>query len=398
MLRPNTTLIPHSLPSHMSIIIPTRQFSSSSHRSKGGLRPKTSNALTQLVQRLPRPRQRPFGRSDQSPSTSRFTELLNDHLSPSPSSFSNRPNTSNVSTPHIHPRVDHTSDTPRQLASSSTTFTHPPVNSSRTPSSSSSWSKSFSQRPADISSGNVSRPTSKFVKPPIQARPLYVETDTDANLSNSDDPPRPWKPTKKLTYAAMASLKALHLVDPDRFTRGNLSELFGVSEEAVKRICKSKFRDKAVKEMILRHGLGGAEGIVKDGMGVGGIYEQGEEREVLVDSPEDGDGWVDGLSVKSVQGSLGGMGGVSDKHHRNKDGKVSVNRGKGEREKIGGSVSGKKRASVMGQIFQGRETSLVGTKWDTDPTTAEGMSAVPAIVRLYKLAEEAKKRVGRAGR
>ncbi|EIW73194.1 hypothetical protein TREMEDRAFT_24208, partial [Tremella mesenterica DSM 1558] len=53
--------------------------------------------------------------------------------------------------------------------------------------------------------------------------------------------PRPWKPTKKLTYAAMASLKALHLVDPDRFTRGNLSELFGVSEEAVKRICKSKF-------------------------------------------------------------------------------------------------------------------------------------------------------------
>ncbi|OCF43104.1 hypothetical protein I317_03073 [Kwoniella heveanensis CBS 569] len=56
---------------------------------------------------------------------------------------------------------------------------------------------------------------------------------------------RPWQPTKKLTYSAMAGLKALHQVDPDKFTRAVLSKKFGISHEAVSRILKSKYRDRA---------------------------------------------------------------------------------------------------------------------------------------------------------
>ncbi|WVF66654.1 hypothetical protein IAT40_001395 [Kwoniella sp. CBS 6097] len=58
---------------------------------------------------------------------------------------------------------------------------------------------------------------------------------------------RPWQPTKKLTYSAMAGLKALHQVDPEKFTRAVLSKKFGISHEAVSRILKSKYRDADLK-------------------------------------------------------------------------------------------------------------------------------------------------------
>ncbi|WVQ72328.1 hypothetical protein IAR50_001878 [Cryptococcus sp. DSM 104548] len=54
---------------------------------------------------------------------------------------------------------------------------------------------------------------------------------------------RSWQPTKKLTYSAMAGLRALYQLDPERFSKSVLSEKFGVSHEAVTRILKSKFRE-----------------------------------------------------------------------------------------------------------------------------------------------------------
>ncbi|ODN89647.1 hypothetical protein L198_06335 [Cryptococcus wingfieldii CBS 7118] len=62
-----------------------------------------------------------------------------------------------------------------------------------------------------------------------------------------------WQPTKKLTYSAMAGLRALHQFDSERFSKAALSKKFGVSHEAVTRILKSKFRDDK--------SAGGLEGI-----------------------------------------------------------------------------------------------------------------------------------------
>lgn len=50
-------------------------------------------------------------------------------------------------------------------------------------------------------------------------------------------------PTKKLSLSAMAGLKALHEADPEKFSRSEISERFGISHEAVRRITKSKFRE-----------------------------------------------------------------------------------------------------------------------------------------------------------
>lgn len=55
---------------------------------------------------------------------------------------------------------------------------------------------------------------------------------------------RPWQPTKKLTFAAMAGLKALHRADPENFSRSVLSERFGISMEAVRRILRSDYRQR----------------------------------------------------------------------------------------------------------------------------------------------------------
>ncbi|WVQ94273.1 hypothetical protein IAU59_001352 [Kwoniella sp. CBS 9459] len=70
------------------------------------------------------------------------------------------------------------------------------------------------------------------------------ETDPALESINTNKPAsRPWQPTKKLTYSAMAGLKALHQVDPDKFTKGVLSKKFGISYEAVSRILRSKYRE-----------------------------------------------------------------------------------------------------------------------------------------------------------
>lgn len=54
----------------------------------------------------------------------------------------------------------------------------------------------------------------------------------------------PWRPAKKLTYQAMAGLRALHANDPKTFSKDALSERFGISYEAVNRILRSKYQDK----------------------------------------------------------------------------------------------------------------------------------------------------------
>ena len=140
------------------------------------------------------------------------------------------------------------------------------------------------------------------------------------------EPRRPWEPTKKLTYAGMASLKALHLLDPARFTRGHLSETFGISEEAVRRICRSTFRDKAVKALLADHRTGG-QGLTD------AAYEHG------------------GLNV--------GPGSTTNTSH-----------------------FGLRGAAGRGD---GRDpNTLVGTKWDRDPGSSATYSAAGALVRAYR--------------
>jgi hypothetical protein len=53
-----------------------------------------------------------------------------------------------------------------------------------------------------------------------------------------------WAPTKKLTFAAMAGLRALHDSNPKLYDRAMLSEKFGISYDAVGRILRSKFQQK----------------------------------------------------------------------------------------------------------------------------------------------------------
>ncbi|WRT63326.1 uncharacterized protein IL334_000231 [Kwoniella shivajii] len=60
--------------------------------------------------------------------------------------------------------------------------------------------------------------------------------------SSSKSPDEYWKPTKKLTYSAMAGMKALYSLDPVKFSKEVLSKKFGISREAVTRILKSKYR------------------------------------------------------------------------------------------------------------------------------------------------------------
>jgi hypothetical protein len=58
---------------------------------------------------------------------------------------------------------------------------------------------------------------------------------------------RPWRPTKKLTYSAMAGLRELHSADPVQFNKQYLARKFGISFEAVSRILRSKWREKGKK-------------------------------------------------------------------------------------------------------------------------------------------------------
>ena len=59
----------------------------------------------------------------------------------------------------------------------------------------------------------------------------------------------PWRPAKKLTYQAMAGLRALHANDPKTFDKDALSQRFGISYEAVTRILRSKYQDRQAGAM-----------------------------------------------------------------------------------------------------------------------------------------------------
>ena len=95
---------------------------------------------------------------------------------------------------------------------------------------------------------NLPPPAYRPPRPPFDPNELIdadidADVDADAVQQQSATPgKRRWQPTKKLTFAAMAGLKALHTNDPHNFTRSVLSERFGISVEAVRRILKSDFR------------------------------------------------------------------------------------------------------------------------------------------------------------
>ncbi|WVQ64429.1 uncharacterized protein L199_002595 [Kwoniella botswanensis] len=72
-----------------------------------------------------------------------------------------------------------------------------------------------------------------------------------------------WRPTKKLTYSAMAGLRTLYSMDPEKFNREFLSEKFGISREAVTRILKSKYRSDSTDDE--GSGLGSGSGLVIPG-------------------------------------------------------------------------------------------------------------------------------------
>jgi hypothetical protein len=63
------------------------------------------------------------------------------------------------------------------------------------------------------------------------------------------EPDEPWAPTKKLTFQAMAGLRALHTNDPETFNREALSQRYGISYDAVTRILRSGFQDRKGQEM-----------------------------------------------------------------------------------------------------------------------------------------------------
>lgn len=71
--------------------------------------------------------------------------------------------------------------------------------------------------------------------------PAPVDSDTVPD-EQSDLVKHPWQPTKKLSFAAMSGLKALHQADPETFNRNFLSKRFGISVEAVRRILRSDYR------------------------------------------------------------------------------------------------------------------------------------------------------------
>lgn len=66
----------------------------------------------------------------------------------------------------------------------------------------------------------------------------------EGNSLNPHTPTTGWSPKKKLSIPAMAGLKRLHAEDPEKFSVDVLSEKFGISHEAVKRVIGSKFREK----------------------------------------------------------------------------------------------------------------------------------------------------------
>ena len=87
--------------------------------------------------------------------------------------------------------------------------------------------------------------------PSAESRPSRMPRETPGSTSSprSSNAPipsesQPWRPAKKLTYQAMAGLRALHANDPKTFDKDALSQRFGISYEAVNRILRSKYQDR----------------------------------------------------------------------------------------------------------------------------------------------------------
>lgn len=108
------------------------------------------------------------------------------------------------------------------------------------------------------------RPPSHLVQTlPSSSAPPPQHTPHTPSLPEAvaHKPHGPWQPTKKLTFSAMAGLRALHTLDPERFSRAFLSRKFGISHEAVTRILKSKFRGQKIDGI---EGLDGVMGLLNE--------------------------------------------------------------------------------------------------------------------------------------
>ena len=64
------------------------------------------------------------------------------------------------------------------------------------------------------------------------------------NATSQPEPNEPWAPVKKLTFQAMAGLRALHTNDPETFNREALALRYGISYDAVTRILRSDYQDR----------------------------------------------------------------------------------------------------------------------------------------------------------
>jgi hypothetical protein len=70
----------------------------------------------------------------------------------------------------------------------------------------------------------------------------------DTSRITQSEPNESWAPIKKLTFQAMAGLRALHTNDPETFNREALSQRYGISYDAVTRILRSDFQDRRAQE------------------------------------------------------------------------------------------------------------------------------------------------------
>lgn len=109
------------------------------------------------------------------------------------------------------------------------------------------------------------RPPPQPVQTPPPQRTPHTSSLSEAVAHKSRGP---WQPTKKLTFSAMAGLRALHTLDPERFSRAFLSRKFGISHEAVNRILRSKFRGEKVGGV---EGLDGVRGLLSEDAPAGGL-------------------------------------------------------------------------------------------------------------------------------
>lgn len=72
--------------------------------------------------------------------------------------------------------------------------------------------------------------------------------DTHNEAISQIAPDEPWAPVKKLTFQAMAGLRALHANDPETFDRHALSQRYGISYDAVTRILRSGYQHRKGQE------------------------------------------------------------------------------------------------------------------------------------------------------